>query len=161
MGEDPYTYGETPLEVFSQIGQELGLGPDDTLLEMGCGRGLGVFHLHETFGCKVIGVDRIPEFIRIAEKVRQQQGNEGIYFRCEDILSTPLDGVTALYIAGTCFSDDLITKLNQKLQGHQLKIATISYALNEYPGGENFQILKEFDVKMPWGTTSCFINNIC
>ncbi|MCP5491820.1 MAG: class I SAM-dependent methyltransferase [Chlamydiales bacterium] len=152
LGEDPYVYGETPFETFMQIGHALKLKPQDTLLELGCGRGRGAFFLNHFFESKVVAIEQIPEFIERAQRVQKNHSLRRIEFRCQDMLKCCFDGATAVFLAGTCLQEDVIERLTRKLSQYNLRIATISYPL------KGFKVSQELEIAMPWGTTSAFIH---
>ncbi len=151
LGEDPYTYGETPLETFEQIGKALGLHPSDTLLELGCGRGIGALYLHEVFHCRVIGIDIVPTFIHRAQQVVGQHRLRFVEFHCGDMLKVDFEGATKAFLAGTCLTDDVTARLTKKLKRHAMTIASISAPLPD------LDVIQELEIKMPWGQTSAFI----
>ena len=53
-----YAYGETPLKTLCQIASEAGITSQDTLLELGSGRGRGSWWLAVFTKCKVIGIEQ-------------------------------------------------------------------------------------------------------
>lgn len=152
---DIYTYGETPLTTLEAIARTCGLTSRDVVVEMGCGRGRTCFWLNQFIGCRVIGIDFVPAFIEKAQKVKERFGMSGIEFRLEDLFQTDLTGTTAIYLYGTCFSSQEITRLIGRFS--QLpagtKIITVSYALNEYRTDVSFKIQKQFQAAFTWGTT--------
>ncbi|SCA63951.1 hypothetical protein SCG7109_BS_00030 [Chlamydiales bacterium SCGC AG-110-M15] len=64
--ENVYAYGETPLTTMDLIAKEASITKDDTVFELGCGRGLTVFWLHCFIGCRVIGIEWVPKFLQKA-----------------------------------------------------------------------------------------------
>ena len=148
-GEDNiYQYGETPLETLEKIGKMLELQLSDHLMEMGSGRGRGVFFLHHFFCCRVTGVEQIPAFVTCAKKTIK---SKYVQFRCEDILKTSLDDVTCIYLCGTCLDDSVIEKLAKRLAKTPLRIATTSYPM---PG---FEIIDQQELQFPWGKTTVYV----
>lgn len=154
LGEDPYVYGETPFETFMQIGNALKLKPQDTLLELGCGRGRGAFFLNHFFGSKIVAIEQIPEFIERAQRVQRSHCLRRVEFRCQDMLKCSFDGASAVFLAGTCLQEDVIERLTRKLSQYHARIATISYPL------KGFKVSQELEILMPWGTTSAFIQSV-
>ena len=54
-----------------RLGEYLRLGPSSRVLDVACGRAGPALVLAETFGCRVVGVEKAPEFVRSArERVR-------------------------------------------------------------------------------------------
>ena len=57
-----------------QLGEILGLGPGDHVLDVACGRGASASHLAESFGCHVTGVDYGAENVGAAGELAIQKG---------------------------------------------------------------------------------------
>jgi SAM-dependent methyltransferase len=49
-----------------RLGELLRLGPDSRVLDIACGRGGPALVLAETFGCRIVGVERAHEFVEVA-----------------------------------------------------------------------------------------------
>lgn len=157
--KDPYTYGETPLTTLEHISQECRLSSRDTVFELGCGRGRTCFWLNQFVGCKVVGIDYVPEFIERANQVKQKFQLDQVEFRLEDLLQTDLTGATVVYLYGTCFStpfiQTLISHFDQLPSG--TKIITVSYPLSQYAPQANFELLKRFPAIFTWGAGDVYL----
>ncbi len=152
-------YGETPLPVFAQIAKECGLSKGDTVIEMGCGRGRGVFFLSWLTGCRVIGIDWVPSFIRTAEDISKRSlPLLPISFRCEKMESSDFSHVSVIYLYGTCLSDEEIGSLVKRFESlpASAKIITVSYPLSDY--SQRFITTKQFTASFPWGEAEIYIN---
>lgn len=153
--KDVDLYGETPLTVLEKIAKEGALSSQDHLFELGCGRGRGSFFLAHRVGCKVTGVEWVPEFVERAQKINK---NPRLSFRCEDMQSCDFKGATAIYLYGTCLEDDVIHKLiaSFKKLAAGTQFITVSYSLTDYDH-EAFSLIKEFSVDYPWGEAQVFL----
>jgi ubiquinone/menaquinone biosynthesis C-methylase UbiE len=62
------TYGAADVHSFAwePVLEALALGPDDRLLDVGCGGGVFLGHAQAQTGCDAIGVDHSPEMVRLA-----------------------------------------------------------------------------------------------
>jgi ubiquinone/menaquinone biosynthesis C-methylase UbiE len=62
------TYGAADAHSFTwePVLEALALGPDDRLLDVGCGGGVFIRHAQAQTGCSVIGVDHSREMVRLA-----------------------------------------------------------------------------------------------
>lgn len=149
-------YGETPLPVYAQIAKACTLSSSDTFVELGCGRGRGVFFLNTLTGCQAIGIDWVPHFIHIAEAIARG-GSHGVFFQCEDLLNADLSKATAIYLYGTCLSEEEILSLIDRFKGlsQTVKIVTVSYPLSDY--SSYFSTLQQFTARFPWGTTDVYL----
>jgi SAM-dependent methyltransferase len=154
--KDVHTYGETPLTSLEQIGLECGICSNDTVVELGCGIGRGVLFLAHRFGCSVLGIEWIPEFVAHAAKIAED--DENIIFSCEDMFESDLQEATVIYLYGTSLDDASIQKLIKKFKTLSMgtKIITVSYPLIDYESNE-FNLIKEFTVNYPWGKAQVYL----
>jgi SAM-dependent methyltransferase len=156
---DIYVYGETPLTSLELIAKECNLSDKDTVFDLGCGRGRGCFWLHAMIGCKVVGIEYIPEFMEKAIAVKQKYRLTRLEFRQQDFLKANLKGATVLYLYGTCLDPVSIRQLIDKIlklpQGTQ--IVTVSYSLKEFSADPRFEILKRFKIPFTWGEGDVYI----
>ena len=60
-----------------RLGELLALSPESHVLDVASGRGISAFHLAESFGCKVTGVDLSEENVRLATAEASQRGLAG------------------------------------------------------------------------------------
>lgn len=154
-------YGETPLPVLARIADEVALCQEDHLLELGCGRGRGVFFLSYLSGCSVTGVDWVPFFITSAQTIAQSTAPSlPVTFRCETMETADLAGASVIYLYGTCLADEEINTLVIRFEvlPPSTRIITVSYPLCAY--SSKFHTLKQFTVEFPWGEGEVFINGI-
>jgi SAM-dependent methyltransferase len=84
-GKDPEHIGPDDLvmvEEFHTLGpmataalaQASGIGPDDHVLDAGCGIGGPARHLARAYGCRVTGVDFTPEFVEVGNELTRRAG---------------------------------------------------------------------------------------
>jgi SAM-dependent methyltransferase len=157
--EDIYTYGETPLSTLEYIAQQARIKSKDVVFELGCGRGRTCFWLNQFIGCRVVGIDYVPEFIVRANNVKEKHYVKGVEFRTADILETDFTGATVIYLYGICYSDAFIKKLINRLEAlpSGTRIITVSYSLAEYKTDAPFEILKCFPARFTWGMADVYI----
>jgi hypothetical protein len=137
-----YVYGETPYATYERIAQECGIGPQDTWLEIGSGRGKGCFWLSHFVQCQVIGLEQIPFFVRCAAWMQRLFRWRRLRFACGLVEQTPLPPVTFVYLYGD-FPPMEFPK--------GAKILSISEPLAE------MEVLKSFWVRYPWGRTRAYL----
>jgi len=156
--EEIYAYGETPLSTLEQICQEFDVSSEDIVFELGCGRGMTCFWLNIIWGCDVVGIEYIPEFVATAQRAVHQFQLKSIRFRLDDMFETDLTGATVIYLYGTCLKEEEIQRLANKFaklpQG--TKIITTSYSLAEY--SHALSVSKELQGRFAWGTTDVFLH---
>ncbi|HSX04066.1 MAG TPA: class I SAM-dependent methyltransferase [Rhabdochlamydiaceae bacterium] len=155
---DIHTYGETPLTTMRHIVQECGIDSHDFVLEMGAGRGRTSFFLNQYVGCKVHAIERIPKFVKMAQKVAQRWACKNIQFSCTDMGAADFKEATVIYLYGSALSDQEIQELIKKFDGisPKTKIITISYPLSDY--SKKFVTVKQFAASFPWGEADVYLN---
>lgn len=62
------------LALTHHLGQMMGLGRGDRVLDVACGRGASAVHLAERFGCHVTGLDYGPENVAAAQTHAADRG---------------------------------------------------------------------------------------
>lgn len=147
-----HTYGETPLITMYRIVNKFGISATHRILELGCGRGRIAFFLSHFIGCRVVGVDFVPEFIT---KAKQICANPNLQFFCQDISQIDPAGFDFIYLCGTCLEDDVIKNILEKIP-NETKIITISYPASDY--NPKFQTQASFEGYFPWGSTTIFLS---
>lgn len=159
---DPFRYGETPLTTLAKISEECGIQHDDTVIDLGCGRGKTVFWWRCFLGCRVVGVDMIPEYIEKAKKIKSLTKLEGVDFFCQDITEVDLCDVTVVYLYGTSLDDAVIRALVQRFESLKsgIRIITTSYPLTTYTTSSKISLEKTFTVDYPWGSTNVYLHVI-
>jgi arsenite methyltransferase len=62
------------LDLTEHLGEAIGLGPEDRVLDVACGRGASAVFLAETFGCQVTGLDYGEENVAAAKAHAAERG---------------------------------------------------------------------------------------
>jgi SAM-dependent methyltransferase len=150
-------YGETPFTVLDHIARECGITKDDTVFELGCGRGRCCFWLNHFIGCKVRGIDLVPLFIKRAEKLKRWFSYKEIKFACTNLTQDKLQGATYLYMYTLTLDDEEIRQVAEHVkQCPGIKIITVSFSLKEYV--PDVRDLKQFEAVFPWGKTAVYLS---
>lgn len=155
--EDIYAYGETPLTTLDKICRECRVRKEDCVFELGSGRGRTCFWLNSFIGCRVVGIEHIPEFVERANRIKRKLGLRDIEFRCEEMQNSELAGATVIYLYGTCLEEKIIDTLIEKFKtlAKGVKIITVSYPLSDY--SSSFQTMKRFQGTFPWGVADVYL----
>ncbi len=152
-------YGETPLTTFEKIAKECSLSSNDHIVDLGCGRGRGVFFFSHLLNCKADGVEWISSFVDKANEVKWKHTVKNVAFFNAQLLSFNLRPYSVIYLYGTCLTKkEILTLIKQfKTLKKETKILTVSYPLTDYDA-EHFQLVKSFEAHFPWGTTHIYLN---
>ncbi len=80
------------LDLTRHLGEQIGLGSGDSVLDVACGRGASAVYLAETFGCHVTGLDYGQENVAAAEAHAAERGVAHLTaFRHGDAEKLPFD----------------------------------------------------------------------
>lgn len=116
--QDLWELGAMPSEINNLISSYIPITKDTRILDLACGKGAVSINLSKSFGCRVRGIDIIPEFIDYAVEKAYEHGVENLcYFQIEDInrsVKTEKDYDIVIYAAvGDVLGDihDTILKL--------------------------------------------------
>ncbi len=154
-------YGETPIPVLARIAEALSLDRKDHIIDLGCGRGRGVFFLSFLTGCKATGIDWVPLFIERAEQI----GKKARYplnseFFCSAWGDADLSQASCLYLYGTSLEDEEIRALLACLErlSPTTQIVTVSYPLSDY--SPHFVTVKQWTDTFAWGKGEIYVNRL-
>lgn len=154
-----YTYGETPLTTLEKIADECKIGSQDIFYELGSGRGRSCYWLKFFVKCRVVGVEYVPTFVKIASKAGRLYEVDDVKFVYRDILDADISDATVIYFYGTSSETSFIMKLIDKLKGlpSGTKIITVSYPLTTYAAEQVFDLVKTFPAEFTWGETEVYL----
>jgi hypothetical protein len=161
-----HVYGETPLTSLETIGLKARLSEADRFVDLGAGRGRGVFFMHYRFGCRALGIERVPTFIEKALKIQKKLKAEGVEFLQADLRdcpqtlnpssSNPSIHGTVFYLAWTCFEDALVLGMTRWLEQlpNKTRIITVSEPLDK----GSFSVIDQFSVPFAWGEGDIYVH---
>lgn len=155
---DVHCYGETPITTLDFLAKECSLSSADHVIELGCGRGRGLFFLSAFYRCKVSGVEWIPEFVLRAYDLSKRFPVLNVSFFLSDMTQVSFENASVIYLNGVCLSDVVIERLADKMKRLPIttKIITVSYPLTDYRPSD-FIIQKTLQADFNWGKTEIFI----
>jgi hypothetical protein len=153
VGNERYTYGETPLTSLNLIFLRAGVTNNDTVLELGCGRGRSCFWLHEWVGCKVIGIEQVSAFVDKANAVKDYFQVDGVTFLQGDYRTVDWGKPSVVYLYASNLSDKEIEALAVKLRTlpSGTKVISVSYPI---PG---MTVVRRFSAPFTWGDADVYI----
>jgi ubiquinone/menaquinone biosynthesis C-methylase UbiE len=91
------TYGSPTSHDFAwpPVLEALALGPDDRLLDVGCGGGVFLHHVRDRIGCEVAGVDHSREMVRLAAPYAVLGSADALPFRDREF--TAVSSIVAFF----------------------------------------------------------------
>jgi len=157
-GEDPgeLSYGETPALTARAIFQLARLQPEQSILDLGSGRGLLLF-VAAFCGFRATGIELVHEYVERSRKVAEDL-SLAVSIEEGDFLDRPWgepDLVTINSTAfGVAFRRRLAARLRELPEG--TSIATFDWELN----GEHFSLQNSGRLPVTWGTVVCRIYRV-
>ncbi|MEW6277808.1 MAG: methyltransferase domain-containing protein [Candidatus Eremiobacterota bacterium] len=116
LPEHEATFGETPMLTAYEWFRELGIGRDDTVVDMGCGRGGTVLLAAAAFGARGIGLEVLPTFVARARAVaRRLELADRVSFEQCDFRQGPLPRASLYLLSGTCLERESWDRLKRLL----------------------------------------------
>ncbi len=159
--ENIYAYGETSMQTMQQLVDECQIKEEDVFYELGCGRGLGLFWLDDFVKCKkIVGIEIIPIFVEIGQRLVQLLKRDRIRFLEADILEMDYSQATVLYFYCTGFEEDFLHQLVKVFETlpEGAKVITVSESLMDYGVKRLFVLEKTLICQFPWGKGNVYLH---
>ncbi len=149
------TYGETPFHTIERILNKCNFKANQRFIDLGCGKGKLCLFVSLRFPLSVIGIDIMPTYITIANKLKEKLMLKKIEFYCQDILDFELNKGDIFYISLTCFSKEMRRKIQKRFESIEKEFYIIS---TTYPfTSDFFKPIYEGTVNYSWGNGSIYI----
>ena len=153
-------YGEITTEGVHQLLQYLKLTDKDVFYDLGSGVGKMVTQVYlDTPVKKSVGIELSPTRSKkaqsVKEKLQQQKKldpKRALEFRTEDIMHADISDATVIYLASTCFSDEYLKQITDRLA--KLKKGLRVMSLRKLPPHKDFKEITQLTVPMTWSTGS-------
>ncbi len=159
---DVHCFGETPLLTLARIQRRVGIDADHEVLEVGAATGRNCFWLATVIGCRVVGLEHIPEFVSRADRVVSQTcSRERLRFMCGDMGESLPGEPDFIYLYGSNLDDELITRFARRCRekGEGVKVITVSYSLTDYLPGV-YELIDAFPAVFTWGVTTVYVQKV-
>lgn len=154
------TYGETPVLSAGKILSRLSPSSEDTLIDLGCGRGQVVFAAHCLFGMEAIGIDIIPTFVSRGARISVWMGtSQKVRFIKENLAWIPdelLQRATIFYLSGTTFDDEQMEKIVARLE--RARLGTRLITLSEELKSPLYRVEGSDSFDFTWGRSEVYFH---
>lgn len=147
--EEIHAYGETPLGVWRDITRAAKVGKEDVFFDLGCGRGRVCFWTALWIGCKTVGVDWVPAFMKRASLLAKCFGLENLEFIQGSLLDADLEKATVLYLY-TFHPEEERLDFSRLQEG--ARVITVSEPI------PLIKVVSKLSARFPWGETEVFIH---
>jgi len=149
-------YGETPYFSIYKILKYINPTKDDIFYDLGSGRGSVIFFINIYLKIRAIGIEIIPSFVKNSNHIKAKLNLQNIEFLHGNFLDYDINDGTIFYIAGTCFDDDIVEKIVQKVKEFKTGtwVISLSYPLNS----PYLKVEKTFVLPYSWGKGTVYIH---
>ncbi len=152
-------YGETFFSTLELIAKKIVLTKEDTIYDLGCGRGRTVFWFNAIYGCRAIGVEINPLFIHKARKISEKMALEGVEFKLANLMDLDYSNATHIYLYGSVFTEEAIAHIIENFK--HLKpgtvVISVTFPLSDYTEENLFTLEQEFTARFLWGYTGIYV----
>lgn len=154
------TYGEITFDGVETLLKLLKLKDTDVFYDFGCGVGKMVVQVYlDSPVKKSVGIELSNERAENARKIQEQlqldnklQPGRTIAFYEESFLDADVSDATVIYLASTCFSDDIMKKVTDKLG--TLKKGLRVVTLRQLAANNKFSLIDQFILPMTWSDST-------
>ncbi|MFA5074637.1 MAG: methyltransferase domain-containing protein [Candidatus Babeliales bacterium] len=155
------TYGEITYESVENLIKSLKLDKKSVFYDLGCGVGKAVLQVYLNSSVKKsVGVELSKTRIEKAKTLKKQlkldkklAENRKLKFFEENMTKISLKDATAIYMCSTCFSDELMSDMTNKM-GKECKKGLKVATLRTLPAHDAFKKIDELKLPMTWSNSS-------
>lgn len=153
--DDTLTYGETRWSSFLKLLDQIEIRRNDRFVDLGCGAGFLCFLMAQGMGIPALGVDLIEGFVDNAQSICEELSLSQPQFQKANIFDLEFLPFSILYATCTCFPDELVDLLADKMENTRpgTRIITVTNPI-EAP---YLRQLKHFKLKYDWGLDYVFV----
>lgn len=154
-GGDDLIYGETPILTAYQLGQKLGLGPGERVVDLGAGVGLPLIALHLAFGCSGEGWEIVPHRLEAAQTLAQSLQISEVAFLGSNFLVDPIPDGDVFLLSPTALEDSSWKMLQENMR--QCRPGTRAVTLTVPLPEKDWETLESADYGFSWGESGVFL----
>ncbi len=154
------TYGEITTESLAHLLHDLALTKHDYFYDLGSGVGKVCVQVALTTPAYATGIELSPTRCTGAEQIKQELIKRKILtnptklqFSEQNIIDTDLSKATAIFMCSTCFSEELMNLLVNKM-ATECKNGLRVLTLKDLPENEQFKFIKQYELPMTWSQGS-------
>ena len=159
QGGNP-TYGEITVESVARLLNDLNLTAKDYFFDLGSGVGKVCVQAALTTPAYAIGIELSPTRYQDAQLIKNELIKRNILtdanklkFIEQNIVDADLSKATAIFMCSTCFSDNLMQTLINKM-AQECKNGLQVITLKDLPAHDKFKLLKNYELPMTWSQGS-------
>lgn len=126
---DNLIYGETPFVTMKHILEYAGGSEGLRFCDLGSGRGTTVFFAQCYFGMNAVGFEIIPDYVDIANNIKEKLNINGVEFLNRDFLESDLSGFDFIYVTPTTWDNENMKNLVDALKSAKTGASIISVSI--------------------------------
>jgi hypothetical protein len=142
-----HSYGETALSTFALIAKAVQLTKEDLFVDLGSARGKLCFWAALWIGCKVVGIEQVPSFMRKARRWAWLF-RIPIRFDLGQMQTIDLSQATVVYLYAMEWEEAFLEQMKKGA-----RLITVGA-----PAGEHsFEVIRVISAPYPWGVADVYI----
>lgn len=153
-------YGEITCKGAAQLLEDLKLTHEDIFYDLGSGVGKFAVQVYLTTPVKAsIGIELSPTRFNQAQQARNDlkrmkliHHDRKLKFFEGNIETISYKDATLIFLASTCFTDELMNKMIEKLKNGKKNIRILT--LKKFPQQDAFNLTKEYHIEMSWAEST-------
>jgi len=157
MEEADLVYGETLPGTACDLLRALEVGPQDTVVDLGCGRGVVPLVAGLVLGARAVGLDALPGYVQRASACARSLGLEQVRFLHADFRTAELPRGTVYFLAGTTLEPDSWTAVARNL-ARSARPGSRAASLSQPLPGAEWEALGSRRMAFSWGWGTVFLH---
>lgn len=153
-----FSYGDTPWFTARDILREVDLGPNDSFVDLGSGRGKMIFMANLHFHCEATGIELLPTYVKIARRIAAWTKSEATFLQ-QDFLAADLTRATVVYACAAALAEE--TRQDLLLLVNTMQPNTRFITVGWKPQTEQLTLFKEKDCLFSWGREMVYFYRVC
>lgn len=154
------TYGEITTDSLALLLHDLALTKHDHFYDLGSGVGKVCVQAALTTPARATGIELSPTRCTGAEQIKQElikrkilTNPDKLKFIEQNIADVNLSDATAIFMCSTCFSEELMNLLVNKMVT-ECKNGLRVLTLKDLPSNNHFSFIKQYELPMTWSQNS-------
>ena len=152
-------FGETDLSTLKMILAQTDIGPENLIIDLGCGRGRAAFLFHFLSGARVKAVDLIDSFIKIGNRLaRWTRCPDQVQFKLQSFLETDISQADLLYACASCITQETRDRLAERIR--DCKAGCVLASVGWKPDYPWLELMGKFEGQFSWGQAPVYLSYV-
>lgn len=150
-------YGETPWFTAEAILRKAGLKPGEQFLDLGCGTGKMVFTAALAFEARAVGVELLPSYLSVAEKLKRWCRLDNCAFQLDDFTQVGLGEADVVFLTANALTEETRRDLLQRFRTLKTgaRLMTVDWAIE---GDSHLKLVSSERFLFSWGRDTVYFH---